>query len=41
MVNVGARIELESERVGVEPRAGTVTEVKGEHLHVRDRKSVV
>ena len=35
MVNVGARIELESERVGLEPRSGTVTDVNGDQLRVR------
>jgi hypothetical protein len=35
MVDVGARIELESERVGIEPRAGTVVEVTGEQIRVR------
>jgi hypothetical protein len=35
MVDVGARIELESERVGIEPRAGTVLQVTGAQLRVR------
>jgi hypothetical protein len=35
MVDVGDRIEVESERVGGEPRAGTVTRVNGDQLQVR------
>jgi len=35
MVNVGERVELESEKVGVEPRRGVVTEVAGDHVRVR------
>lgn len=35
MVEVGARVEVESEKVGVEPRAGVVTGVDGATLRVR------
>jgi hypothetical protein len=35
MVEVGARILIESEKVGVEPRAGVVTGVHGTTIQVR------
>jgi hypothetical protein len=35
MVNVGARVELEAERVGREPRSGVVIDVQGEQLRIR------
>ena len=35
MVTVGSRIELESEKVGVEPRGGVVTGVHGAQLQIR------
>jgi acyl dehydratase len=34
MVKVGSRIEMESEKVGVEPRAGVVTAVHGAQVQV-------
>jgi hypothetical protein len=35
VVEVGSRVEVESEKVGVEPRLGTVTAVKGSQVQVR------
>jgi hypothetical protein len=35
MVEVGARVMVESEKVGVEARTGTVTSVEASLLHVR------
>ena len=35
MVNVGSRIQLESQKVGVEPRTGVVTAVHGAQVEVR------
>lgn len=35
MVEVGARIAVESEKVGVEPRSGTVIGVEGSMVSVR------
>ena len=35
MVEVGSRVQMESERVGVEPRFGVVTAVHGALVHVR------
>jgi hypothetical protein len=35
MVAVGARIEVESEKVGVEPRCGVVVDVEGQLVRVR------
>lgn len=35
MVHVGARIEVESEKVGAHPRAGVVTAVEGSLVRVR------
>jgi len=35
MVEVGARVVVESEKVGVEPRAGVVTAVEGSLVRVR------
>ena len=35
MVEVGDRVLIESEKVGVEPRAGIVTAVEGTIVHVR------
>jgi Domain of unknown function (DUF1918) len=35
MVEVGNRIAVESEKVGVEPRAGTVVGVQGSLMNVR------
>ncbi len=35
MVDVGARVVVESEKVGVEPRSGVVTAVQGTLVHVR------
>ncbi len=35
MVEIGARVAVESEKVGVAPRVGTVTAVEGEIVHVR------
>jgi hypothetical protein len=35
MVEVGAQIIVESEKVGVEPRAGVVTGVRGSTIQVR------
>lgn len=35
MVDVGSRIEIESEKVGVEPRTGVVTAVHGAQVRVR------
>jgi hypothetical protein len=35
MVDVGDRVVIESEKVGVEPRAGVITAVVGRIVHVR------
>ncbi len=35
MVDVGARVVVESEKVGVEPRSGVVTAVHGSTVQVR------
>ena len=35
MVEVGDRVLIESEKVGVEPRAGVITAVEGTIVHVR------
>ncbi len=35
MVDVGSRVLVESEKVGVEPRTGVVTAVQGSTVHVR------
>ena len=35
MVDVGARVAVESERVGVPPRGGIVTGVSGEMVQVK------
>lgn len=35
MVEVGSRIQMESEKVGVEPREGVVTAVHGAQVQVR------
>ena len=35
MVDVGDRVVIESEKVGVEPRAGVITAVEGTMVHVR------
>jgi hypothetical protein len=35
MVDVGDRVVVESEKVGVEPRAGVITAVEGTIVHVR------
>jgi hypothetical protein len=34
MVEIGARVTVESEKVGVAPRTGIVTAVEGEIVHV-------
>jgi hypothetical protein len=35
MAEVGDRVVIESEKVGVEPRAGVITAVEGTIIHVR------
>jgi hypothetical protein len=35
MVEIGSRVQMESEKVGVEPRAGVVTAVHGAQVQVR------
>jgi hypothetical protein len=35
MVEVGDRVVIESEKVGVEPRTGVITAVEGTIVHVR------
>ena len=35
MVDIGARVIVESEKVGVDPRSGVVTGVNGPLVHVR------
>ena len=35
MVDVGDRVVIESEKVGVDPRAGVITAVEGTIVHVR------
>ena len=35
MVEVGARVEIESEKVGVEPRSGVVIGITGRLVRVR------
>jgi hypothetical protein len=35
MVDIGDRVVIESEKVGVEPRSGVITAVEGTIVHVR------